>query len=283
MIKKLVAKENPVVFYNVDEAGTLKYLSNTKDGVYEITVPLEDMHVIIQKGGNLKTGKEWLLNTLPGDHEITAKGAKLTNMRGSCQGCCDGCESFCYAINGARQHHNSVMPSVIKNLVLYRHDPVRFRSELEKELSAWKSDEKIFRWHASGEIEDYDYLEMMMQIAENHPEVKFYSYTKRFKMIERYLDAHGDFPSNFVWNLSVWENNLQDSGFNMDYVSKVQRFEWKDKISVDEYNHSIHCRSVIHDKEGEKKGHLDHSMNCRTCGLCWKGKCKGRTILVYNH
>lgn len=100
-------------------------------------------------------------------------------------------------------------------------------------------------------------------------------------MIEKYLDAHGNFPENFVMNLSVWEKNLEDSGFNLNYLNKVQRFEWKDEISVDDYNKSIHCRSVIHD--GKKLGHLNHDMNCRKCGLCWKGKCKGRVILVYNH
>ena len=282
--KTLVEIENPVIFYNVDDNKVLKYLSNTKNGLFEVVVPVEDVHVIIQKNGNSKTGKEWLLNTLPGDHEISAKGAKLTNMKGSCQGCCDGCESFCYAIHGAQQHHNSVLPSVIKNLMLYRHDPVRFENELDSELSNWKSDEKIFRWHASGEIESYDYLEMMMRIAEKHPEVKFYSYTKRFKMIEKYLDNHGDFPSNFVWNLSVWENNLVESGFNMNYIDKVQRFEWKDNISVEDYNHSIHCMSVEHTgKTSGKLGRLNHNMNCRKCGLCWKGKCKGKTILVANH
>ena len=31
------------------------------------------------------------------------------------------------------------------------------------------------------------------------------------KMIEKYLDNHGDFPSNFVWNLSVWNNNLVEA------------------------------------------------------------------------
>lgn len=282
MITKTLTKiENPVIFYNVDAVGTLKYLSNTKEGIYEIMVPVTDMHVIIQKNGNQKTGKEWLLNTLPGDHPIAAKGADLTNMQGSCIGCCDGCEHFCYAIHGAQQHHNSVMPSVIKNLVLYRHDPERFEQELESELAAWKSDEKIFRWHASGEVESYEYLEMMMRIAAHHPEVRFYSYTKRFTWIQEYLDRHGDFPENFVWNLSVWENNLEEAGFKPEYLSKVQRFEWKDNISVEDYNHSIHCRSVIHD--GKKKGHLDHNMSCRECGLCWKGRCKGRTILVYNH
>ncbi len=281
-----IEMEKPIIFYNVDEEGTLTYLSHTKDGLKNVEIKLEDMHVNIQKGGNIKTGKEWLLNTLPGDHLIKVQGRELTNVHGSCQGCCDGCESFCYAINGARQHHNAVVPSTIKNLILYRMDPVRFEEELDAELSKWSlktKEDKVFRWHASGEIEDRNYLDMMMRVAEKHPDVHFYSYTKRFMWIKDYLDIHEDFPTNFVWNLSVWGDNLEKSGFPKEYLSKVQRFEWKDEISVEEYNHNIHCQSVIHDKEGEKKGHLNHEKNCRVCGLCWRGRCKGRTILVYNH
>jgi hypothetical protein len=275
------------IIYKVDSEGTLTYsIKKPKIGTVNINIPLAEMHVGIQKGGNSKTGKEWLLNTLPGEHEITVKGEPITNVKGSCQGCCDGCEKFCYAISGCQNHHNSVMPSVIKNLLIYRLDPKRFENEIENELSKWKvkdNDKKVFRWHASGEIEDYPYLEMMMRIAQNHPDIHFYSYTKRFGMIERYLDKYHDLPSNFIMNLSVWETNLKDSGFNTAYLSKVQCFEWKDKMSVEEYNHSIHCMSVTHDKEGEKKGHLNHEMNCKKCGLCWKGNCKGKTIYVYNH
>lgn len=286
IMKTTGIKEEATVFYNVEENGTLSYLAHTKDGLKNIVVKLEDMHAGIQKGGNIKTGKEWLMNTLPGDHEIEVRGKAITNYHGSCQGCCDGCEDYCYAIAGAKTHHNAVMPSTIKNLVLYRMDPARFESEIDAELSKWKlaaDDEKIFRWHASGEIEDYAYLEMMMRLAEKHPDVHFYSYTKRFGYIEKYLKAHGDFPKNFVMNLSVWKDNLEKSGFDMNLINKVQRFEWKDEMSVEDYNHGIHCRSVIHDKEGEKKGHLDHSMNCRLCGLCWRGNCKSRIINVYNH
>ena len=281
------ANEEVAYFYGVDALGTLTYLAKkTGVGIVKVTIPLADMHVGIQKNGNIKTGDEWLLNTLPGEHPISVKGNPITNMAGSCCGICDGCEGFCYAINGCRQHHNSVMPSVIKNLLIYRWDPKRFENEIENELVQWKvnlGEEKVFRWHSSGEIEDYNYLLMMMRIAQNHPDVHFYSYTKRFGLINRYLDEHKDFPTNFVFNLSVWENNLKDSGFNLGYLSKVQCFEWKDQMSVEDYNHSIHCRSVIHEKEGEKKGHLNHEMNCKKCGLCWKGKCKGRTIYVYNH
>lgn len=286
MKRELVNIENPVVFYSVDEAGTLKYLSKTKQGLFNVEIPVEDMHVNIMKNGNSKTGNEWLLNTLPGDHLIKVQGRELTNVHGSCQGCCDGCEKFCYAIHGAQQHHNAVLPATIKNLVLYRKDPVRFEKELDKELSNWKVNgaDKVFRWHASGEVENYEYLEMMMRIAEKHPEVHFYSYTKRFKMIEKYLDNHGDFPSNFVWNLSVWNNNLVEAGFNQEYLSKVQRFEWKDDIDKDTYNKHLHCLSVQHTgKTSGKLGRLNHNMNCKLCGLCWKGKHLGETIFVANH
>lgn len=283
-MKKTLSTKTQITFYKVDENGTLSYLVNSKEkGPYEVTLALKDMHISIQKGGNIKTGAEWLLNTLPGESFISVQGQLITNVHGSCQGCCDGCEKHCYAINGAQQHHNAVLPSTIKNLILYRKDPKRFEAEVDAALSKWKTKntDKVFRWHASGEVEDYEYLEMMMRLAERHPEVHFYSYTKRFKMIEKYLDNHRDFPSNFIWNLSVWSNNLAEAKFNPSYLAKVQLFEWKDNISVEDYNKSIHCRSVIHD--GKKKGHLNHDINCKACGLCWKGKCKGKTILVYNH
>lgn len=279
-------------FYDVSEDGTLTYQTKKRGLLHKVTVKLADMHVRIQKGGNIKTGAEWLLNTLPGEHPIEVAGEPITNVRGSCQGCCDGCEKFCYAIHGAQQHHNAVMPSTIMNLLIYRMDPARFESEIDSELTAWEAKkskesgaegEKVFRWHASGEIEDYPYLEMMMRLAERHPTISFYAYTKRFKLVERYLKAHGDFPADFSMIFSKWGTNIEDSGFDMSLIDKVTIFEWKDEMSVEDYNKAIHCRSVIHDKEGEKKGHLDHSMNCRKCGLCWRGRCKGRTIVVYNH
>mgnify|MGYP003302199335 CR=1 FL=1 len=288
MIKKTLISNTSVfpTFYEVDREGNLNYNAKIKGANYHVVHPLYDMHVTIQKNGNTKTGEEWLLNTLPGEKPITVQGQPITNMRGSCQGVCDGCEGFCYAIQGCRRHHNAVMPAVIRNSSLYRNDPTRFVKEIIKELSSWQTkagNEKVFRWHSSGEIESYEYLEMMTSIATMFPSVHFYTYTKRFNLVERYLDEHGDFPANFVMNLSVWEDNLVKAGFNLNYLSKVQCFEWKDRMSVYDYNHSIHCQSVIHNKEGEKKGHLNHEMNCKKCGLCWKGKCKGKTIYVYNH
>lgn len=277
-----------VLFYYYDkENKVFSYYSSKKKE--SISIKLEDIHLSLQKGGNIKTGPEWLLNTLPGDNPITAKGLPLTNMRGSCIGCCDGCEKFCYAIHGARQHHNSVMPSVIKNLILYREDRERFLKELRAELNGRKSEHKVFRWHASGEIDSPEYLEDMMLIASEYPDIHFYSYTKRFTWIANYLDKHnGKFPENFCWNLSVWKDNLQQAGFPDKYLKEVQLFAWDD-LDDPSLKNVVHCPSVSY-IEGAKKGHLNHTplpngkeRNCKNCGLCWKGKMKGKLIAVYNH
>lgn len=283
-----------VLFYNYNEDDkTLRYLAVKNGQTVSVEVPLAEMHVGIQHG-NIKVGEELILNTLPGDHPLMAKGVELTNMRGSCQGCCDGCEGFCYAINGCRQHHNSVMPSVMKNLILYREDRERFlvevRAILTEEVRKAKKTNKdlIFRWHSSGEIESPQYLEDMMDIAEEYPTIHFYSYTKRFSWIADYLDKHGDFPTNFCWNLSVWKDNLEKSGFPSKYLPFVQRFAWDD-MDDDSLINELHCPTVVWDGKS-KKGHLNHEpfangkpRTCANCGICWRGKMKGKLVAVYNH
>jgi len=292
-------KNEMVLFYNYDEEDkTLRYLASKSGNYSQVTIALADMHVGIQHG-NIKVGDELILNTLPGDHYIVAKGEEITNVHGSCQGCCDGCEKFCYAINGCRQHHNSVMPSVIKNLLIYREDRERFIAEIKeallKEVNKFEKrkdpkpeDKLIFRWHSSGEIESPQYLEDMMLIAQTFPTINFYSYTKRFSWIADYLDKHGDFPKNFCWNLSVWKDNLKKSGFPDKYLSKVQLFEWDD-MDDDHLVGVPHCPTVEWDGKS-KKGHLNHEpfdsgkeRTCANCGICWRGYHKGKTIAVYNH
>ena len=255
------------IFYNYDvEKKVFSYYSTKQRRVIE--KKLEDMRLQLITKGNSKTGPEYLLNTLPGDHFLQAGGKELTNVRGSCQNCCDGCEKCCYAIKGAKQHHNSVIPNNAINLILYREDRERFLQELREWLNNWKEEEKVFRWHASGEIESPQYLEDMMQIASEYPDVHFYSYTKRFKWIEEYLDKHGSFPKK--------------------YLDQVQLFVWDD-LDDPTLAHLPHCPSVEWHK-GETKGHLNHTpfsngkpRNCKNCGLCWKGRMKGKAIAVYNH
>ena len=68
-----------------------------------------EMTISLAKG-NSKLGKGvFAFNLLPGDKPISTKDkGQLTNVPGTCGGCCDGCEKYCYAIQNTRQYHNTL-------------------------------------------------------------------------------------------------------------------------------------------------------------------------------
>lgn len=219
--------------------------------------------------GNSKLGKGvYAFNLLPGDAPLSTKDkGQLTNVRGTCGGCCDGCEKVCYAVNDARRYHNTCIPSIGKNTVIMRYDLNGMFTQLKNECIAKKV--RVLRYHSSGEIESYDYLLHMARLATELPDVKFYFYTKRFAFVERYLGENGQFSDNLVCNISEWKGNT--AGFKLDGLNV---FTYDD--GTDESLKSVaHCPAV--DKNGHKTG-----VNCDQCGRCFAGN-TGRVTAVYSH
>ena len=54
-------------------------------------------------GGNTKIGRGvFNISLLPSDEPLQKKDGKvLTNIKGTCGGCCDGCKNHCYAVKQA--------------------------------------------------------------------------------------------------------------------------------------------------------------------------------------
>jgi hypothetical protein len=235
--------------------------------LYEINYD-STMKISLVKG-NSKLGKGvYAFNLLPGDAPLSTKDkGQLTNVRGTCGGCCDGCENACYAVNDARRYHNTCIPSLGKNTVIMRHSLDDGFSQIKDELISKKV--QVLRWHSSGEIFSYDYLLHMVRLANELPHVKFYFYTKRFAFVERYLGEYGQFPVNLVCNISEWKGNTV--GFKLDGLNV---FTYDD--GTDESLKSVpHCPAV--DKHGHKTG-----INCDQCGRCFAGN-RGRVTAVYAH
>jgi hypothetical protein len=226
------------------------------------------MQISLAKG-NSKLGKGvYAFNLIPGDEPLSTKDkGQLTNVRGTCGGCCDGCEKYCYAVNDARRFHNTVIPSVGKNTVIMRHNIEDGFKQLKDGLV--KNKAKVLRYHSSGEIETYDYLLHMVKLAVELPDVLFYFYTKRFGFIEKYLNEHGELPKNLVCNISEWKGNTE--GYNLQGLN---RFVYDDGTDPD-MKKLVHCPAV--DKKGHKTG-----VTCDKCGRCFSGN-RGITTAVYNH
>ena len=219
--------------------------------------------------GNSKLGKGvYAFNLLPGDEPLSTKDkGQLTNVSGTCHGCCDTCKNFCYAISDARRYHNTCIPSLAKNTLMVRNNVHGVFEQLREELIKKKA--KVLRYHSSGEIVSYDYLLRMVKLARELPDVKFYFYTKRFGFVDKYLKRFGKFPNNLVCNISEWKGNTD--GYNLDGLN---RFVYDDG-SDPALKYVVHCPAV--DKYGHKTG-----ITCDTCGRCFRGN-DGHITAVYDH
>ena len=89
-------------------------------------------HVHVQDG-NRKVGKGiYTINLLAGDTPLTKlDGTQLTNIPGTCGGCCDKCKGDCYAIRTQIFRNNNI-PSWADNTILATQETETFFKEIQQ-------------------------------------------------------------------------------------------------------------------------------------------------------
>lgn len=153
-----------------------------------MTMPVESIKLCISNG-NRKIGK--------------AMNVSLPPIL-SC-GNCKECKHFCYDIRACLQYKN-VIDARIRNYVILLKNRDLYFSTIDKACSRRKAN-KMFRWHVSGDIIDLDYFCRMVEIARNHPDFVFWTYTKMYNIVNEYCDRYGkdSIPSNFSVMFSEWK------------------------------------------------------------------------------
>ena len=238
------------------------------------------LHISISQR-NGKLGNIPQFNTLPGDELLrNGNGQYLTNIKGTCGGCCSDCKSSCYAIKCCLFHHNSTIPAWGRNTVIMRNDPEKVKREIKDYCT--KNIVRYFRFHTSGEIESLDQLKLYCEICNENQDVVFYIYTKRFDLIAEYFVLkENPLPENFVINLSEWHENVKKflstydeyEGVH-DFFDKLNVFAFDDKCKEAEYASTlVHCPAI--DKTGHETG-----VTCAQCRRCMK---PGHKTAVYEH
>lgn len=216
--------------------------------------------------GNSKLGKGiYTFNLLPGDTPLTlADGTQLTNISGSCGGCCSSCKNACYAMIGAKKNQTTVIPSTGDNTLLARYA----LDELFHQINAFVlyNIVSVIRLHSSGEFLSYAYFLKWVEFAKNHPEIKIYTYTKRYNYLDMFFSDGGELPENFIINVSIWHN----SGVNK---WNLPEFIYDD--GAEDIGGVVHCPAV--DKNGNKTG-----ITCANCRRCFTAK-NGTKTAVYAH
>lgn len=121
------------------------------------------------------------------------------------------CKPLCYAGKGKMNYPN-VREGHMKRYEMYLENPVAFFNMIDMEMKFVTY--KYFRWHSSGDIVDEQYLDLMCKLARKHKETRFLCFTKKFELVNEYLNHHRK-PNNLILCLSSWGNWIPENPHNL--------------------------------------------------------------------
>lgn len=129
-------------------------------------------------------------------------------------GNCSECQFWCYDIKACLQYTKTVVDARIRNWVIFIRDRDEFFRRIEDKLRRRRKN-KYFRWHVAGDIVDLDHFIRMVEVAKNHPDFIFWTYTKMYAIVNEFCDKYGKetIPSNFSVMFSEWRGLPMDNPY----------------------------------------------------------------------
>lgn len=115
----------------------------------------------------------------------------------TCRNC--ACREKCYAQKLERLRP-SVKNAYEHNLGVLLSDPTTYWREVEASVMM----SRFFRFHVSGDIPNAAYLENMVAVAERNSHCEILCFTKRYEMVNEFIQKNGELPSNLHMIFSGW-------------------------------------------------------------------------------
>ena len=171
------------------------------------------------------------------------------------------CAKKCYAAKICRLRPN-VRAAYQRNLDLWNSDP----AEYFRLVKAAAAPHRFFRFHVSGDIPNAEYLAGMIDTAMSLPSTQFLVFTKRYALVNEYLDNGGAIPENVHLIFSLWDSAWNVKVHNPHNLP-MSAVIFKDNPNATEYTKI--CGG-----------------NCTECAMrgvgCWELK-SGETIAFHEH
>ena len=169
------------------------------------------------------------------------------------------CYKQCYARRG-NFAFKGVKGGIQKNLDAYLENPEGFFKIIDAELNMIPY--RFFRYHSSGDIVNEQYLDLMCKLARKHKGTKFLCFTKKYEMVNTYLDVHRK-PSNLILVLSNWDEWKCDNPHNLP--TSYVKFNDKTEIPKKAISCSGFCGECVNTESN-----------------CWNLK-KGQSVYFKKH
>ena len=172
------------------------------------------------------------------------------------------CKNGCYANKGCQQMA-IVQGAYYRNLRLYYDDPDNFFEQIYCKVK-FSGLPKV-RWFDSGDIADAEFFERMIDLCNKTPDVKHMAFTKKYEIVNEYMDKHGKLPDNLNILFSAWDKCWEvpnPHGFGIAYI------DFNDKRLNPEFpKNAFICPG--------------RESTCSACGVCFSKKVKA--VVFHQH
>ena len=166
------------------------------------------------------------------------------------------CYKGCYAKHG-HWLYNNVQKSLQENLEHYKENPKLFFDSIAAQTAL----SRFVRWSSSGDIVDPEYFEGMCKVARKNKETHYLCFTKKYEIVNSYLDSGKKIPKNLTIVFSAWSGWLPENPYHLPTTYVYGKDFRNDLIPKD----SIPCRG-----------------SCEKCQACWQLK-KGMSVWFVKH
>ena len=175
----------------------------------------------------------------------------------TCRNC--ACQEKCYAQKLERMRP-AVRNAYQHNLEVWIKDPETYWREVEASIMM----SRFFRFHVSGDIPSFKYLVNMVEIARRQPHCEILCFTKKYNLVNEFIEQGGELPGNLHMIFSGWVGLEMANPFSLPEA----HVRYRDG-STTARDDAIEC-----------------SGNCTECALteggCWNLQ-KGQQVVFNEH
>ncbi len=175
----------------------------------------------------------------------------------TCRQC--ACQAKCYAQKLERLRP-AVRNAYQHNLEVWTKDPDTYWREVEASIMM----SRFFRFHVSGDIPSFKYLVNMVAIAKRQPHCEILCFTKKYNLVNEFIEQSGELPDNLHMIFSGWVGLEMANPFSLPEAHVRYR---DGSTTAREY--AVEC-----------------SGNCTECALteggCWNLQ-KGQQVVFNEH
>ena len=109
------------------------------------------------------------------------------------------CVKKCYARKICR-YSKQAKNAYERNLRILQTRPVSYWAQVYQAAATTR----YFRYHVSGDIPNNEYMAAMVALAKALPTTEFLAFTKRYGIVNNYINAFGELPANLHILFSRW-------------------------------------------------------------------------------